>query len=181
MRRAQLLLSLALVQAQYHQHHMPRAKFDDQTGAPLNDAARSILAAPRRDRARARCRRGGSVRLARRRRRGRGHLEVRNARMRTRRTTETHRAGAAGFEVSRRKLRRDRRAAQSAGHPRESGRRRTHQTRRRRQDDLVHTATLMLNVRPQSRLQRGHRRDDPRCTPRATAFTGPTRAADGVF
>ena len=39
----QLLLSLALVQAQYHQHHMPRAKFDDQTGAPLNDAARSIL------------------------------------------------------------------------------------------------------------------------------------------
>ena len=45
MRRAQLLLSLALVQAQYyHQHHMPRAKFDDQTGAPLNDAARAILA-----------------------------------------------------------------------------------------------------------------------------------------
>ena len=44
MRRAQLLLSLALVQAQhYHQHHMPRAKFDDVTGAPLNDAARSIL------------------------------------------------------------------------------------------------------------------------------------------
>ena len=44
MRRAQLLLSLAVVQAQYHQHHMPRAKFDDQTGAPLNDAARAILA-----------------------------------------------------------------------------------------------------------------------------------------
>ena len=43
MHRAQLLLSLALVQAQY-QHHMPRAKFDDQTGAPLNDAARAILA-----------------------------------------------------------------------------------------------------------------------------------------
>ena len=42
MRCAQLLLSLALVQAQHH-HHMPRAKFDDQTGAPLNDAARSIL------------------------------------------------------------------------------------------------------------------------------------------
>ena len=42
--RALLLLSLALVQAQYyHQHHMPRAKFDDATGAPLNDAARSIL------------------------------------------------------------------------------------------------------------------------------------------
>ena len=42
MRRAQLLLSLALVEAQYH-HHMPRAKFYDVTGAPLNDAARSIL------------------------------------------------------------------------------------------------------------------------------------------
>ena len=43
--RALLLLSLAVVQAQYHhQHHnMPRAKFDDVTGAPLNDAARSIL------------------------------------------------------------------------------------------------------------------------------------------
>ena len=40
MRRAQLLLSLALVHGQYH---MPRAKFDDVTGAPLNDAARSIL------------------------------------------------------------------------------------------------------------------------------------------
>ena len=42
--RALILLSLAVVQAQYHQHHnMPRAKFDDVTGAPLNDAARSIL------------------------------------------------------------------------------------------------------------------------------------------
>ena len=43
--RALLFLSLALVQAQYyHQHHtMPRAKFDAQTGAPLNAAARSIL------------------------------------------------------------------------------------------------------------------------------------------
>ena len=49
MRCAQLLLGFAAlvgvrVEAQYHQHHnMPRAKFDDVTGAPLNDAARSIL------------------------------------------------------------------------------------------------------------------------------------------
>ena len=42
--RALLPLSLAVVQAQHHQHHnMPRAKFDDVTGAPLNDAARAIL------------------------------------------------------------------------------------------------------------------------------------------
>ena len=81
MRCAQLLLSLALVQAQYHQHNMPRAKFDDATGAPLNDAAQSIL---QRHAATA-----PAPVPARRKRSTRsstsswpsGHLEIRNARM----------------------------------------------------------------------------------------------------